>query len=304
MTDEAVAAIDVGTNTVLLLVARRAADGGLEVLEDRCVTARLGAGLARTGALEPAARARTLELLLDFAARATAHGVPRARTRAVGTAVLRRARDGAEFARACSAQLGFALDVLSEEDEARLGFEAAAAESGPETVVVDVGGGSTEVVAARGSQRMSAPVGALVLTERYLGRGGEAPAAAGGWDALLAEVRAACARFPAGAGARAPVVLLGGTASNLACLELGTGAFDPARAEGAVVPGAAAERWAEELARVAPAARAAFPIETDRLEILPAGLACIAGALARLAAPRARVTGRGLRYGLAASMLA
>ena len=99
-------------------------------------------------------------------------------------------------------------------------------------------------------------------------------------------------------------MLLGGTATNLACLALGLPAFDPAAVEGVQVPAHSARHWADELASRPLAERSPLPIEADRAQILPAGLACLAACLERLEARDVRVSGRGLRYGVLREILA
>ncbi len=285
------AALDVGTNTVLLLVARVDERGTLEVLEDHCRTPRLGEGLARTGAIAPAAAERALEALEGFARRLSELGQPRARTRAVGTAVLRRARNAAEFVQRVRERTGLAIEVLSEAEEAALGHLAVAGElAGARAAIVDVGGGSTEFSSADGAERLSIPIGAVVLSEGY-------PAAAQ-FAQLLAAADAAAQRFPERGAAGEACVLLGGTALNLACLEQGGARFDPFWAEGRQVSAAGARRWAERLAGLSLGQRLELPIERERAAILPAGLACAAAALERLAPASVRASGRGLRFGV------
>lgn len=313
-----IAAIDVGTNTILQLVARRGADGGLDVLDDRCVTARLGEGLVPGGALKDEAVARAVDTVADLLDRAHELGVPPDRVRAVGTAVLRRATDAARFVDAVRARTGLAVETLSEEDEARLGFLAVTGDgAGANAWIVDVGGGSTEVAGDGGALRVSAPVGAVTLSAEHGAYAGDATS----FDALYERARAACAAFPSLPGG-ATLIALGGTASNLACLDLQErsldprqrsrdGAardadlttFDPARAEGHVVRAGAALEHARRLWQLPPDLRRRLPIEADRAEILPAGLACLAAAFERLGAGAARVSGRGLRYGLAREAL-
>ena len=296
------AAIDVGTNTVLLVIGRARGDGELEVLEDHSRTPRLGEGLARTGRLSEEAVGRALAVLAEYRDRLAARGVPAARVRAVGTACLRRAANPELLIDRAWSELGLAVEVLPEEEEGRLGYLAVTGGKGGDTLVVDVGGGSTEVVSDGGRSLLSAPVGAVVLTETYLGLGGSPPLRGGGWRALRATAEEACARFPAGAaregGSPRPVVALGGTACNLACLEQGLAAFDPAAAEGARVAGPRVAEWAERLNRTPLAERRALPIEADRAAVLPAGLACLAAAVQRLGARELQVSGRGLRYGV------
>lgn len=293
------AALDIGTNTVLLLVARAGAAGALEVLEESCRTPRLGSGLARHGAIEAGNAERALSDLEEFAARLAAHGVPRSRTRAVGTAVLRRARNAAEFVAAARARCGLEIEVLGEEEEAELAHLAVESElAGARAAVIDVGGGSSEYTSADGRTRLSAPVGAVLLSEQHPGHGAAVAAA------QLAVARAACARFPAGDARGEDLVVLGGTALNLACLEGRFESFDPERAEGARVEVAAARRWCEELALRTVEERLRFPIERERAAILHAGLACLAAALERVEPARLRVSGRGLRYGVLRALLA
>lgn len=295
------ASIDIGTNTVLCLVGRRGADGALEILDDACATARLGEGLARDGVLSDAAIQRTVELVGQKLARARALGA--GRVRAVGTAVLRRAADADRFLDACRAQLQLEVEVLSEAEEARLGHAGACGPMEQDVVMVDVGGGSTEVVSGGGSSCLSAPIGAVCLGEEFLGLGGEEPVEEGGLGAAVAAVAQACAVFPAGGAEGCEVVLIGGTATNLACLEAGAASFDPAAGEGLVLEPRVAARWMARLAELTVRERCELPIEADRAEILPAGLACIAGTLRRLEAGSARVTGRGLRHGVLAELL-
>src|SRR4029079_8718010 len=124
MNEQLAAAIDLGTNTVLLLVARPAGSG-LEVVLDECHTPRLGAGVAARKTLDPAARERTIQVLAHFARKLESLGVARERTRVVGTAVLRRASDAPECVAAVRARVGLDVEILSGEEEARLGALAA-----------------------------------------------------------------------------------------------------------------------------------------------------------------------------------
>ncbi|MEY2805937.1 MAG: hypothetical protein ACK57N_05460 [Planctomycetia bacterium] len=291
------AAIDLGTNTALLHIARMAPDGRLETVEDLCRTPRLGSGLAKHGVLDREARERAFEVLGEYARRIEQLGVPPARVRAVGTACLRKARDGAAFAAEVRARLGLPLEVLSEEAEARLSALAArAAGVDARCVVVDVGGGSTEVACEELGLRWSRPIGAVVLTETYLG---DEPLAPGGYAALEVEARRACATLPEGLARGREVVVVGGTGVNLACLHLGLSRFDPLAAESCRIPAEAAGRIGRVLAAESLQARRARPMEAERAEILPAGLACLAAALERLAAQTFRTTTKGLRHGLA-----
>ncbi len=301
MLAQPIAAVDLGTNTALMLIARRSADGTLETLDEICVTPRLGAGLARTGSLDAAAMERALDVLRHFARTIERHGVDPRRVRAVGTACLRRARDGAEFAQRVQRETGLALEIVSESEEARLGELAIElAGAGPEALVVDVGGGSTEIACRELRLRQSIPIGAVVLTETWIDTAREA---ATGWAALRAAARDASAAFPPGVARGRPAWAIGGTAVHLGNLHSGRTRFDPGAVEGLAVPAARALQFADQLVRLTREERLAFPIEPDRADILPAGLAVLGTVLQRLGARTVSVSGFGLRHGLARELL-
>lgn len=293
-----VAALDLGSNTFLSLVAERAASGELVVIDDRSVTVRLGSGLAKTGRIAPGAVERGLKVLAELLASAAELGVERANLRAVGTAALRRAANAGEFVARAQRELGLTLDVVSEAEEARLGLAGAGA--GADLWTVDVGGGSTEV--AGGGERRSVPLGALVLTERHLVDTSSAWSDAS-WATLTAELRAGMAALPRAPSDNAAVLSLGGTGLNLASLVAGSGRYDPRAGEGREIERVQAAEWAERLRRLPAAQRRQWGIDPERAEILPAGLACLAAALERVGTARARVTGRGLRHGVALGLL-
>lgn len=300
-----VCAIDLGTNSALGLVARRAPDGGL-VEVDGCVRMpRLGEGLAKTGLIGSAGIERAAAALAELRARADALGVRAIQV--VGTAVFRRAANGADVARSLGQRSGCPFEILSEDDEAALGYRAVVADGARgDTVVVDVGGGSTEVTARGGGYRRSLPIGGVVSTERHLE--GAADVAAG-FDALCDEARRLLTELPDDLGAASPdgrrpdVVALGGTGSNVACLALGLERFDHRRAEGTRIEAGACLAEARRLAELPVDVRRALPIEPERAPILPAGMACLALALERIGAREARVSNRGLRFEVARALL-
>jgi exopolyphosphatase/guanosine-5'-triphosphate,3'-diphosphate pyrophosphatase len=164
-----IAAIDIGTNTLLLLIARL--EGG-EIIplrtEER--VPRLGRGVDRERRLEPEAMERAAQVLEEY--------VPIIRryspstTVVCGTSALRDAANSKEFSRLIAGRTGFALEVLSGEEEAFWSFRGAlsgTAEEGRVTVL-DIGGGSTEITlgTARGiDAQLSADIGAVRLTERF-----------------------------------------------------------------------------------------------------------------------------------------
>ena len=157
-----VAAIDLGTNTTRLLVAD-VEDGIVEAIVRRSIVTGLGEGVDAERILQPAAIGRVFTVLADFRREADALGVERAL--AIGTSAVRDADNGAGFLAEIESRFRFATRLASGSEEAelnRLGIGPL-----PEaTLLVDVGGGSTELVL--GDRRTSLDVGSVRLTERYL----------------------------------------------------------------------------------------------------------------------------------------
>jgi len=139
------AAIDVGTNSVRLLVGATGSGTGLRTLARRARVTRLGAGFERTGPLDPEAARRTAEAVSDFVKEARQLGAEVIDL--VGTSASRDASDGPEFVAGLGAELGIRARVASGPEEAELSYRGATLDL-PEQdiVVIDVGGGSTELV--------------------------------------------------------------------------------------------------------------------------------------------------------------
>src|SRR5512138_2490572 len=165
------ATIDVGTNTVLLLVAERRG-GALAPVLERAEITRLGRGVDATRRLDPAAIRDTAEALADYARSARALGAPV--VACVATSAARDAVNGAEFFDAARAAAGLSPEVIPGDEEARLVWASAWRDfgrPGQPLAVLDVGGGSTELSFGDGPAprgRTSLQVGAVRLTERHV----------------------------------------------------------------------------------------------------------------------------------------
>src|SRR5688572_9274336 len=165
------AVIDIGSNSVLLLLARRGPDGAVEVLRDQSTITRLGQGAGASGMLAPEAIERTLACLADYRAQAEAAGA--LRIIPVTTEGVRMARNQADFLVPAGEVLGVPVRLLSGAEEAELSYLSVARETpegGPLRVLV-IGGGSTELVIGEGLEvraAVSHPVGAVRQTERLI----------------------------------------------------------------------------------------------------------------------------------------
>ncbi|PRZ06443.1 exopolyphosphatase/guanosine-5'-triphosphate,3'-diphosphate pyrophosphatase [Isoptericola sp. CG 20/1183] len=202
-----VAAVDCGTNSIRLLVADVSDDGTLTELDRRMEIVRLGQGVDRTGELAPEALERTLAASREYAKVAAEMGATRVRF--VATSATRDARNRADFAAGVRAALGVDPEVVSGEEEALLSFRGATSGSASEHpgpyLVVDLGGGSTELVlgSTTPDAAVSMDVGSVRLTERHLHS--DPPAAA--------EISRARADVTSALDAASAVVPLGRTAT-------------------------------------------------------------------------------------------
>src|ERR1700728_3885131 len=163
--DQAVAALDCGTNSTRLLIST---PGEPEVRHMRIT--RLGQGVDATKRLDPEAIARTLAVLADYRELMDRHGVVRARL--VATSAVRDAANGDDFIRAASEVAGVTAELLDGDAEGALAFAGATASldlAPSEVVVIDIGGGSTELVTWSGhTQGISLDLGCVRITERFL----------------------------------------------------------------------------------------------------------------------------------------
>lgn len=166
------AAIDVGTNTIRLVVAEVEPDGGYRVLDDEREMTRLGQGLGRSGRIARGPFERSLDALCKMRAIADGFGVKELRV--VATSAIREASNGLEFRKEARRRCRIRLEAISPEEEAHLAFRSVNhlfQLDGRAIAVVDIGGGSLEVVLAAGGvihHVHSLPLGAVRLTERYV----------------------------------------------------------------------------------------------------------------------------------------
>ncbi len=288
-----VAAVDCGTNSIRLLVADVTGDGSRDVHREMRVV-RLGQGVDATGVLAPEAIERTRVALADYTAVVRRTGAERVRM--VATSATRDAANRDAFFGMVRATLGAEAEVITGDEEARLSFAGAVGDLDPDDgpfVVVDVGGGSTEVVvgdltpagpvvrAAR-----SVDVGCVRLTERCLP---DDPPTAD----QVAKARAVSAEILADAFAAVPVddvrtwVGVSGTVTTLSALAMDLPAYDPSVIHLSRLSLPDLHRVTAGLLAMPRAQRAALgPMHPGRVDVI-AGGAIVVGELARELAARA-----------------
>lgn len=294
------AVVDIGTNTLLLLIVERAADGTLEPIVDLCRFGRLGKGLDDSGNLAQVSIDRSLEIVAEYAAVLKEHGV--STVRAVGTQALREAGNAALFVEPATRMFGAPIEVIGGDREAELVATAVIRtfpQLGAETfVIADVGGGSTEVIVVQDGAPTflrSVPIGSVRMAERHLRND---PPTAGQVAAMVADIDAHFANLPLPTGAS--LVGTAGTATTLAAVDLGLASYDPDRVNGHRLSPAKIDDQLTAYLKVATAERQRMAgLEPQRADVIPAGCAIFARLVHRLASPHMIVSDRGIRWGLA-----
>jgi exopolyphosphatase/guanosine-5'-triphosphate,3'-diphosphate pyrophosphatase len=296
------ATIDIGTNTTLLLVARVSPGGALELVEERAEITRLGRGIGAGGALGAEGIARTLAALGEFAAAARRH---EAKIAAIGTEALRRAPNSAAFLAPAAEILGTPIEVIDGAREGALTFRAVA-DAFPAVLtgaltVVDIGGGSTEIVIAVDGEvtfNVSLPLGSVRLTERFVHHDPPRPDELA---AIAAAVDAALAGVPFPAPGTIPTTLVGvaGTVTSLAAMAESLVSYDPARVHGYRL---SQEVLAEQIARLRVGTQAAreriIGLDPRRADVILAGALILQRIAAAAGVAEVQVSDRGIRWGL------
>jgi exopolyphosphatase/guanosine-5'-triphosphate,3'-diphosphate pyrophosphatase len=301
---ERIAAIDIGTNTVLLTIAERVSSGGdlterLKIVAERHAITRLGQGVDRLRTLQDAAISRTLSCLREYEDEMRRQRV--ARVACVGTSALRDAAGGEAFVSRASDLLGEPVQVVSGMREAELTFRGAlsslsggtGARMSDDALVCafDIGGGSTEIVlgtrAGLVKQAVSIDIGSVRLFERY----GDLPFAH-----AASVVRAS---MPQPFSESSSMVLgIAGTMTSLWSL-LYRAPFDERLAGKSPLASDSIARLASELHELPlDVRRVRLGIDEGRADVIPYGALIAAEVLRFLRADAAYATGRGVRYGL------
>ncbi len=294
------AAVDIGTNTLLLLVAELG-EGGVRALRDEIRFGRLGQGVDGSGSLSGEAIERSLGFLVEY--RAIIDEAQVAAVVAVGTQALREAANADAFLGPAREILGAPVQVIDGEREAALVYgsvvHACPELAAGDLVVADVGGGSTEVIAGRGGavgSLVSLPIGSVRLTERHLHGDPPTPDET---RALLAAIDEQLGRLdPALAGSAPALVGTAGTATTLAAVEQKLRAYDAHRVQGFRLTRAAVERQLARYLELTVAEKRRLPgMEPQRADVIAAGAAIYARLAVHLDAPTLVTSDRGVRWG-------
>ena len=274
-----VAAVDLGTNTTRLLVADVDEERFDELHRETHIT-RLGEGVDQRGRLLPVPIARVRNVLSDY--RRTAERLGAERTLLVATSAVRDAENGEAFLGEIEWSYGFATQLLSGDEEAAM-MRRGLGPVEPGTLVVDIGGGSTELVLD--DFHISLPLGSVRFTERH------------GEDIAASEA-AARELLPTLEPKRA--IGVAGTITTLAALDLGLPEYDRKRVHGHLLTRDGAQAQLERLAALPLEERKLVPaLEPDRAPVIVAGAAILVAILDRYGLAGIETSERGLLQGAA-----
>ncbi len=294
-----VAAIDIGTNSVRLLIT----DGkGHELAREMRIT-RLGQGVDVSGTLHADAIKRTVEVLAAYRRLIEQHGAER--VRATATSAARDAKNSQEFFDAAEQALGHRPQLIPGEEEAALSFRGATdglKESGP-YLVIDIGGGSTEFVLGTDhpEQVISVNMGCVRMAERHLKSD---PSTREELERVFADTRKLLqeVRQKVDVKRANTVVGLAGTITALAYLHKGLKTYSPADTHRTWLSRADVERAFDKLAAVDVEARRQLLIEPKRAEVIVGGAAVLVTLLRELEIEKLLVSESDILDGIAASL--
>jgi exopolyphosphatase/guanosine-5'-triphosphate,3'-diphosphate pyrophosphatase len=289
-----VAAVDLGTNSTRLLVAD-VENGRLDEVSRQLTITRLGEDVDKRRILLPVAVARVRNCLADYRRELESLGAER--TLCIATSSVRDAENGEAFLGEIEWSYGFTTRLLSGDEEAAMMLHGVTAGRPPldDVLVVDIGGGSTELVhAGDGTVRFatSLDVGCVRITERFLSSD---PPSRPELAAASAYVRSLLPGLEASA-----AIGVAGTITTLATLDLGDDEYDPERTHGHRIPLASVEEQLERLAALTTEERLAVPgIEPGRAPVIVAGIVVLREVLTAYGLEEIEVSERDVLHGAA-----
>jgi exopolyphosphatase / guanosine-5'-triphosphate,3'-diphosphate pyrophosphatase len=304
-----VAAIDVGTNTIRLLIGEADGRGGYRPVLATQESTRLGQGLLPDRVLQPEPIGRSVAVLKRYRGIAADHKV--SAIAAVGTSAVREARNQEGFLAQVRRDADLEISVISGEEEARLtllGVRAALDPAPRRMLMLDIGGGSTELLLADGDAivaTVSTGLGVVKLTERFLTTDPPAPAELEGIrHAAVERLRRTSERELPDLASVAAFVGTAGTVTTLAAMDLALAPYDPSRVTGHQLTRERVAHWLHQLASLPLASRRHVRgLEPARADVIVAGAVVCLTALDILGFSALTVSDGGLREGILLDLL-
>jgi len=296
-----IAAIDIGTNSIRCIIAEASKEGTFKILDDEKATVRLGEGLAKTGVISDAASNRAIEAIRRF--QKLVIGLNVEAVEAVATSAVRTATNGKELIATLSKELGHEIKVISGEEEAELTAASALANFdmyGKRYAMVDIGGGSVEIITAYGNhveEFYSLDLGAVVMTDCFLTSD---PIAEGELRKLQRHIRESLKRTFTGKKISVDSLIgSGGTLTAIGCMAMQMRKDNYVSIHGSEVLRAEVVHLLAMLIHRDLKERRTIPgLNQDRADIIVAGVVVIDELMRFFEANRVLVNERGIREGL------
>lgn len=298
-----VAALDLGTNTFLCLIAEGTEKGITKVHKDLAQVVRLGQGVDKTGEFHPDALSRARHCLTEFKKEIDLHKVDR--ILAMATSAARDAKNGRELFK-IGEDLGIPIEIIPGEDEARITYQGATAGASDDqktSLVVDVGGGSTELISGRGQKILfgeSLNIGGVRLTEKFISsqpvpqneRQSLKHYISTQIQSVLSEIQKEKID---------QIIAVAGTPTSLVAIEVG--GFDEKKVDGFFLSKDRLAYWVEEFANTTVEEKKTKYQLGGRADIIYAGASILLAVIEALNLPGMIVSTKGVRYGVALEML-
>jgi exopolyphosphatase/guanosine-5'-triphosphate,3'-diphosphate pyrophosphatase len=298
------AAIDIGTNSIRLIVAEPLRGGNYRILDEEKESTRLGKDLSKTGRLDPQAIEKSLGALRRM--KQIAEGFQVTELKTIATCAVREATNGEEFCRRALDELGVKIDIVGAKQEALLAFgsvQRAFDLTNQHVAVVDIGGGSTEIVLAFGNfveAVYTTQLGAVRMSEVYADT-----ASPEGFDELLSGIDRHLRKHTKNP-VFVPHILFGsgGTFTSLAAMSMAAKGQDAMPVRGYQVSRAEVRHLLDRLRKMPVKERAGVQgLSPDRADIIVAGLAIVDRVMDRFEVNTVQVHNRGVRDGLLLTMI-
>ncbi len=291
------ASIDIGTHSLLMLIARKNGKGEIESLCDKITITRLGEGLHTCGAISPEASMRTIKALKSYLKLCKDFDVEK--IKAVGTAALRNAKNSKEFIKRVRQELSLDIEVISGEKEARLTYEASATDFGRPITVLDIGGGSTEFIFGPPPLHLtSIETGCVTLTERFIQSD---PPASRSISSLRSHVRSlfeANLQIPDSAMSN-EVVATAGTATTLMSMAIELEPYDGKMVHGQRLLADSLDDMVNQIRKKSVGElRRLKGLMPERAHVIVAGAVILQEAMRHLQCEQVTISDRGVRWGV------
>lgn len=293
--------IDIGTNTILMLIADSGPGGSIKLVRDEHTIARLGKGVDENRMILPATFERVLNVLERF--KNISHESGSTRILARGTSALRDAKNQSEFIDFIRRKLDFTIEVLSGDEEAELTYIGAIADSVNKTspqnfAVLDIGGGSTELTEGTAFEvkaKRSVDMGSVRITERFLK---SSPPSTLGVSQAVSFIRSLVQGWPVLSNT-ATFIGVAGTLTTLASIDFALPSFNRKRVHKHVLTFEAVDSIFKKLRMKSLEELKQVPqILPERADIILAGILILLEVMKQMGAENVTVSDRGLRYGI------